>query len=199
LYNLGLMRRAFLPLSAAAVAVLLAMAAWWALSPHATRVKAGQMAPDFALPHWNAPTVRGSLHALRGSPVLLVFFDSSWPTSGPALLEMEKVHRRFLQEGLVVVGVALDPPQEAKAVEFFLANRGITFTILLDPRGTAVEPLWGLPPKRLPETYLIDATGRVVSIHLRPEPWAREDLRKTLAGLLPPAKPAALDSPRPPG
>ncbi|MET0553400.1 MAG: TlpA disulfide reductase family protein [Vicinamibacteria bacterium] len=193
------MRRAILPLSAAAIALLLAMTAWWALSPHATRVKVGQMAPDLALPHWNAPAVRGSLHALRGSPVLLVFFDSSWPTSGPALQEIEKVHRRFLQDGLVVVAVALDPPQEAKALEFFLGNRAVTFTVLLDPLGAQVEPVYGLPPKRQPETYVIDATGRVVSIHLRPEPWAREDLRTMLARLLPPRKPAALDSPRPPG
>ena len=41
------------PFAAAAVAIGLAMIAWWGLSPHATRVKVGQMAPDFALPHWN--------------------------------------------------------------------------------------------------------------------------------------------------
>jgi peroxiredoxin len=199
LYNLGLMRRSFVPFVAAAVAIVLAMVAWWGLSPPATRVKAGQMAPDFALPHWNQPTVRGTLQALRGSPVLLMFFDSSWPTSGPALQELEKVHRRFLRDDLVVVGIALDPPQEAKAVEFLLANRGITFTILMDPLGGQIEPLYGLPPERRPTTYLIDMSGRVVSVHLKPEPWARDDLRGKVASLLPPPKPRPLDSPRPPG
>jgi peroxiredoxin len=199
LYNLGLMRRAFVPLSAAVIAVVLCLVAWWGLSPRATRVKAGQMAPDFALPHWNQPTALGTLQALRGSPVLLTLFDSSWPTSGAALQEMEKVHRRFLRDGLVVVGIALDPPQEAKAVEFLIANRGITFAVLMDPAGRQVGPLYGLPPERQPETYLIDTSGRVVSVHLKPEPWARDDLRGKLASLLPPPKPAALDSPRPPG
>ena len=183
------MRRAFVPFAAAAVAIGLAMIGWWGLSPHATRVKVGQMAPDFALPHWNQPTVRGTLQALRGSPVLLMLFDSSWPTSGAALQELEKVHRRFLRDDLVVVGVALDPPQEAKAVEFLLANRGITFTILMDPSGSQVGPLYGLPLERRPATYLIDTGGRVVSIHLKPEPWARDDLRGKLASLLPPSKP----------
>jgi peroxiredoxin len=188
-----------MPFSAAAVAILLAMAVWYGLSPRATRVKAGHLAPDFSLTHWNVPTARGSLHALRGSPVLLMFFDSSWPTSGAALAELEKVHRRFLRDGLVVVGVALDPPEEAKAVEFLLASRGVTFTVLMDPSGRQIEPIYGVPPARKPETYLIDATGRVVSVHLKAEQWTRDDLRKKLASLLPPPKPTPLDSSRPPG
>src|SRR5688572_4120270 len=199
LYNLGSMRRWSLPLSAVAVAVVLAMVAWYALAPRATRVKAGDLAPDVSLPHWNVPTAQGTLHGLRGSPVLLILFDSSWPSSGRALQQLEKVHRRFLQDGLVVVGIALDPPQEAKALEFFLANRGITFTILMDPLGGQIEPLYGLPPERRPTTYLIDTSGRVVSVHLKPEPWARDDLRGKVASLLPPPKPRPLDSPRPPG
>ena len=193
------MRRAFVPFAAAAVAIVLAMVGWWGLSPPAMPVKAGQMAPDFALPYWNQPTVRGTLQALRGSPVLLMLFDSSWPTSGPALQELEKVHRRFLRNGLVVVGIALDPPQEAKAVEFLIANRGVTFAILMDPSGSQIGPLYGLPLERRPATYLIDTSGRVVSVHLKPEPWARDDLREKLASLLPPPKPRPLDSPRPPG
>ena len=55
------------------------------------------------------------------------------------LEELEKIHRRFLRDGLVVVGVALDPPEEA-AVEFVLSNRSVTFTVLLDPGGRANRP-----------------------------------------------------------
>jgi peroxiredoxin len=202
LYNLGLMRRAIVPFCAAAVAIGLALIVWYAVAPRATLVKAGDLAPDFSLPHWNAPDARGTLHGLRGSPVLLILFDSSWPTSGAALVELEKLHRRYLRDGLVVVGIALDPPQEAKAVEFLMANRGLTFTVLMDPSGRQIGPIYGVPPDRRPETYLIDASGRVVSVHLKPEPWARDDLRKKVAELLPvrrPASPATLDSPRPPG
>jgi peroxiredoxin len=207
------MRRGSLPYASAAVALAIAVAGWYGLSPRATRVKAGDLAPDLSLPHWNAPAARGTLHALRGAPVLLMFFDSSWPTSGRALEELEAVHRRFLQDGLVVVGVALDPPQEARAVEFLLASRKVSFTVLVDPGGRAVGPIYGLPPERKPETYLIDSSGKVVSVHLKAEPWRRQDLLRKLAELLPPRVPAslpprppgpsepptALDSPRPPG
>jgi peroxiredoxin len=187
-----------MPLAAVAVAVLTALAGWYALSPRATLVQAGDAAPDVSLPHWNAPTVRGTLHALRGSPVLLMFFESGWPTSGRALEELERVHRRFLRDGLVVVAVALDPPEEVKAVEFLLASRKVSFTVLVDPGGRATEPLYGLPPARRPETYLIDSTGRVVSVHLKAEQWTREDLLRKLAELLPPRVPAASPPPRPP-
>jgi peroxiredoxin len=191
------MRRGSLSIAAAGVAVLLALGAWFALAPRATLVKAGTLAPDFSLPHWNVPAARGTLSGLRGSPVLLVFFDSSWPSSGPALIELEKVHRRYLRDDLVVVGVSVDPPQEAKALEFFLANRGITFTVLLDPLGRQTAPLYGFPPERTPETYLLDRDGRVVSVYLKPQPWAREDLRRKIEAVLPP--PRTLDSRRPPG
>jgi peroxiredoxin len=193
------MRRGSLPFVSAAVALVIAVVGWYGLSPRSTRVKAGDLAPDISLPHWNAPTARGTLNALRGSPVLLMFFDSSWPTSGAALEELEAVHRRFLRDGLVVVGVALDPPQEAKAVEFLLANRNVSFTVLVDPGGRASEPLYGLPPARRPETYLIDSTGRVISVHVKAEQWTRPDLRRRLAELLPPRVPTASLPPRPPG
>lgn len=202
-----------IPIAATAVAIATAVSFWYARAPRATRVKAGDLAPDVSLPHWNVPNARGTLSGLRGSPVLLMFFDSSWPTSGAALEELEAVHRRFLRDGLVVVGVALDPPQEARAVEFLLASRGVSFTVLVDPGGQAVGPVYGLPPERKPETYLIDSAGRVVSVHLKAEPWRREDMLRKLAELLPPrvptptlpprtrpySPPSALDSPRPPG
>lgn len=191
MYNPPVMRRALVPLSALAAAAVLAMAGWYFLAPRATLVKAGDLAPDFSLPHWNAPGARGSLSTLRGSPVLLVFFDSSWPTSGRALEELERIHRRFLRDGLVVVGVALDPPQEAKAVEFLLANRQVSFTVLTDPSGVVTGPLYGVPPARKPETYLIDTEGRVVSVHLKAEQWTNEDLLPKVAKLLPPATPVA--------
>lgn len=193
------MRRWSVPVSAAIVALTLAAVVWWNLAPPATLVKAGQMAPDFSLPHWNAPSVRASLQSFRGSPVLLAFFDSSWPSSGMALAEMEKAHRRFLQRGLVVVGVALDPPQEAKAVEFLIANRGLSFVILMDPDGAQTAPLYGVPSRRMPVTYVVDSTGRVVTVHLTPQPWVRQDLLDGLAALLPPRPPPGIDSPRPPG
>jgi len=196
------MKRAATPLAAAGLALGLAFAVWYAAAPRATPVSAGERAPDFALPHSTRPSARGTLAELRGSPVLLARFDSRWPGTPEYLVELEKVHRRLLRDGLVVVGVALDPAAERRALEFVLQNRGVTFTVLLDPEGQATAPQWGTPRDRA-ETYLIDAGGRVVSVHLEPQRWTARDSLLRLGALLPTPtptpSPGPLDSPRPGG
>ena len=168
----------------AGVAVLVALAVFWWFAPRALRVKAGDMAPDFVLPHFNQPTSRGTLSGLRGEPVVLVRFDSRWPSSGPYLAELEKIHRRFLRDGLVVVGVALDPAAEQRALEFVLHNRDVTFTVLLDPDGAVTGPLYGMPREQA-ETYVIDAIGRVRAAHPTVRRWTTPAEMSGLGALLP--------------
>jgi len=186
------------PLAVAGVAILFALVVRYVASPPSTRVRAGDLAPDFSLPHHTQPTARQTLADLRGSGVLLVRFDSRWPGSAVYLAELERVHRRFLQAGLVVVGVALDPQVEQPALQFLLANRGVSFTVLLDPDGRVTSPLYG-PPRGKAETYLIDTQGRVVSVRLDLEHWTTQPRREELAALLPTPTPTRtpLDTPRP--
>jgi peroxiredoxin len=193
------MRKVLVVLAVAGVALAVALAVWWVLAPPATLVRAGDLAPDFALPHYNQPGARGTLSELRGQLVLLVRFDSGWRGSAPYLARLEKIHRRFLRDGLVVVGVALDPPEEQRALEFALANRAVSFTVLLDPGGRVTGPLYGRPRGRA-ETYVIDPAGRVQSVHLEIQDWTSEPLREQLAALLPRPTPTPrpLDT-RPPG
>lgn len=182
-------------LAVAAVAVVFAVAVRYAVAPPATKVKVGDEAPEFALPHYNQPASRGNLKELRGSLVLLVRLDSRWPQSAVYLAELEKIHRRFLRDGLVVVAVALDAAVEQRALEYLLGNRGVSFTVLLDPGGAATDPLYGSPRGRA-ETYVIDPQGRVQAVYLEPQKWTALPLREELAARLPPRRtPAPLDTP----
>jgi peroxiredoxin len=191
----GTMRHPLLRgLAIAGVAVLVALAVWWWFAPRALRVNAGDMAPDFALPHFNQPSQQGTLSGLRGGPVVLVRFDSRWPSSGPYLAELEKIHRRFLRDGLVVVGVALDPAAEQRALEFVLHNRQVTFTILLDPAGAVTGPLYGMPRDQA-ETYVIDAGGRVRAAHPAVRRWTTPAEMSGLGGLLPTPTPTPAATP----
>jgi peroxiredoxin len=193
------MRKAWaVALAVAAVAVLFALGVWYALAPPTRNVRVGDIAPEFALPHYNQPAARGSLKELRGSLVLLVRLDSRWPQSAVYLAELEKVHRRFLRDGLVVVGVALDPAAEQRAMEFVLANRAVSFTVLLDPDGAVTGPLYGRPLGRA-ETYVIDPAGRVAAVYLEPQKWTALPLRDELAARLPSPTPGPLDTSRPGG
>jgi peroxiredoxin len=194
------MRRALAPIAIVGVAVLVALAVWSLVAPPVTKVKAGDLAPDFALPHYNQPAARGTLAQVRSSPVVLVFFDSSWPGSALYLVELEKVHRRFLRDGLVVMGVALDPVVEKAALEFLLKNRGVSFTVLEDPGGRVTAPLYGMPRGRA-ATYVIEAGGRVREVHQEPKRWTGQEQLSSLGALLPKPTPTPhpLDTPTPSG
>ena len=199
-------QKLLLALAVTGVAVLVAFGVWWAVAPHASLVREGDMAPDFALPHYNLPARHGTLAELRGEPVVLVRFDSRWPRTGAYLAELEKIHRRFLRDGLVVVGVAFDPAEEQRALEYVLDNRNVTFTVLLDPGGAATGPAYGMPRDR-PETYLIDTAGRVRSIELEPRAWTSQTALSRLGALIPTptptptpeSTPSSLDRTRPGG
>jgi peroxiredoxin len=180
----------------AGVALLVALAVWWIFAPPSLRVRVGDVAPDFALPHFNQPDRKGTLSELRGEPVVLVRFDSRWGNSGPYLAELERIHRRFLRDGLVVVGVALDPASEQRALEFVLHNRQVTFTVLLDPDGRVTGPLYGRPSDQA-DTYVIDATGRVRAAHPTPIRWTTPAEMSGLGALLPTPTPTPKGTPAP--
>jgi peroxiredoxin len=194
----GTMRRLLTPVAVLAVAATVAIGVRYAFAPPATLVRAGSMAPDFSLPHYNQPTSKGTLSELRGSPVLLVRFDSKWRGTAVYLMELEKVHRRYLRDGLVVVGIALDPQEEQRALEFVLKNRAISFTVLLDPEGRVTGPLYRRA-RGQPETYLIDGTGRVVSVDLERQKWTNQLERIEALLPLPTPTPSPLDRPPPSG
>ncbi len=108
---------------------------------------------------------------LRGPA--FVNFVASW--CGPCKLEHPLVTELARQSQLPVYAVAYkDSPEDLEA---YLAENGDPYAgVALDVRGqTAVA--WGV--RGVPETFLIDAQGRVRAHH--PGPLADEDLARYLA------------------
>lgn len=186
-----------MPVAIVGVALAVAVPIWLLLGPPGVKVRVGDVAPDFSLPHYNQPAARGTLRELRGSPVILVRFDSRWEGSPGYLVELEKIHRRFLREGLVVVGVALDSEVEQRALDYVLANRAVSFTVLLDPEGRVTNPLYG-PTRDHAITYLLDSSGRLLEVRHDFPRWTAPDVRERLLGLLPhpTPSPGPLDTPQ---
>lgn len=190
------MRRALVPLAVVGVALLVALPVWYATAPPAMKAKVGQPAPDFALPHHHQPESRGTLSQLRGSPVLLVRFDSRWPGTPEYLVELERIHRRYLRDGLVVVGVALDEAAEQRAMQWMLANRNVSFTVLVDPEGTVTNALYGAPQGKA-VSYVIDAAGTLLEVRRDLPQWTSGPLRERLSALLPTRTPTPVPGGRP--
>ena len=114
--------------------------------------------PD-RMPRFEAKDLSGrkfSSEALRGK-VALIDFWATW--CAPCRKEMpgfEELQKKYRDQGLVVVGIALDsdPAEVAK----FARELGVTYTLLLS--NSEVEKGWG-PIQGVPTTYLVDRNGSV--------------------------------------
>jgi peroxiredoxin len=171
---------------AALVTVAVVVGFWWLRSPESTLVKVGQPAPDLELQSLGA-TTKTRLSSFRGRPVLLVMFMSNCHLCDEEMPEIERLHRRLLPRGLMVIGVSADT--DRAALGQFVQRHQITFPVLEDPGGAALRQAYG--SWRLPEAYLIDAAGKVAAVWLGSVKWSGPEVKDTIAGLLPPRKPGS--------
>lgn len=180
------MTRETLVRSVLAVLVMLGVAVgfWWLRAPESTLVKVGQQAPDLELPSLGTST-KTRLSSFRGRPVLLVMFMSSCHLCEQEMPALERMHRQLLPRGLAVIGVSADT--ERAALQRFVERHQVTFPVLEDPGGPALRQAYG--SWKLPEAYLIDASGKVAAVWLGSVQWNAVDVRDAIARLLPPRKP----------
>lgn len=112
---------------------------------------------------------------VNGRPVLLVNTASHCGFTGQ-LADLERIHKTYKNQGLVVIGVASDSfnqeaDNESDIAEICYKNFGVSFTMLapVSVNGDSAHPLYQAvaEQKSFPSwnffKYLIDRNGRVVS------------------------------------
>ncbi len=120
--------------------------------------KIGQPAPAFTLPDLGgAPT---QLSDLRGKIVLIDFFASWCEPCRKELPELEKLHREFAPQGLVLLGINLD--RERKNAVEMTRQLALSFRVLCDSEGKVAELY---DPPKMPTSYLIDKSGNLAFIN----------------------------------
>jgi peroxiredoxin len=148
-------------------ALLLCLA--WAASPGvvwasstcrgAVGGKPGQCAPDFTLRTLDGREVR--LSDLRNKVVFLNFWATWCPPCATEIPAMEKLNRQFQGKRFEMLAVSIDTEGATAIRKYFKDTfRGVTpsFPILLDT-GRNVSGRFGT--FQVPETYVLDGTGRV--------------------------------------
>lgn len=121
------------------------------------QLRRGQAAPAITLS--NASDSLISLSSFKGKVVLLDFW-ASWcgpcRQSNPKLV---KLYEEFKDQGFEIVAVSLD--QNRKAWLQAIKQDGLTYTQLLDPRGSSSEIANTYGIYQIPTSYLIDKQGRL--------------------------------------
>jgi peroxiredoxin len=173
-----------------AVGALLIAAAAFVVFGYVRGKPVTHLRPGEAIPDIELAAVEGNPGRLRdnlGAATLVVFIDTRWTDTKRYVEVIERLYRRYQRRGLRVLAICLDESRDT-ARDFFRAN-GVTFTVFHDPAGRATQAGWGTP--RSPESYLLDAEGRIVQTHVDPVNWMRDDRRSPVEALLPSPAPGA--------
>jgi len=98
-----------------------------------------------------------NLKDLKGKVVLLNFWATWCPPCRKEMPDLEMLYRRFGAQGLIILGI---DDEEAETVKPFIAQQGITYTVLLDP-GRKVNTLFQI--EGIPKTFVYDRDGKIVA------------------------------------
>jgi cytochrome c biogenesis protein CcmG, thiol:disulfide interchange protein DsbE len=175
--------RIFWPVTLAAAA-LVGLLAYGLVAKHSDTtlddaVAKGQRpsAPVSALP-WLQKSGSGSLADYKGKVVVLNVWASWCDPCQEEMPLLEQAHKRMAAAGGTVLGVDVQDDQEDALG--FLRSKGITFPSLRD-RDRAYVHEFGVTG--YPESFLIDAKGRVVALSRGPvdQAWLDTHLPKVLS------------------
>ena len=143
-----------------ALAALLLLTACTSSAPAAPPTpihgRGGEVLADFALPDLAGATVPRA--ELRGKVVLLTVWATWCEPCREELPELQALHRRHQDAGLMVVGVSIDARRVEPEVRRLTAELGITYPVLLDPASSIVPPLKIVG---YPTTFLIGRDGAI--------------------------------------
>lgn len=98
-----------------------------------------------------------TLSRLKGKVVLVNFWATWCPPCRREMPDMEKIHGRFKDRGLVIL--AISDEEDAK-VRPFIKERGYTFPVLLDP-GRKVNEAFQIGG--IPNSFIFDRSGKLVA------------------------------------
>lgn len=168
-------------------ATVIALGLWWTA---ASRVVGADDAAQVPNPHAGFPAPAFELETLNGDvarledyrgKVVIVNLWASW--CGPCQAEMpalQKISDALADEGLVVLGVNSTVQDSEADARAFVAERGLTFPILLDRDGTVADTY---RLRSLPTTFVVDQEG-VINEVLIGGPLSEAVLRSKVEALL---------------
>ena len=124
-----------------------------------------QQAKDFNVAALEGGKLR--LADLKGKVVFLNLWATWCPPCKEEMPAMERLWRRYKDQGLVVIALSMDA-SGATAVKPFIEEAKYTYRVGLDPK-MEIAQLYGA--RSLPSTFIIDRSGALRAIALGPRDW----------------------------
>lgn len=140
------------------------------------QVNEGDMAPAFDLPDPSGKRV--TLESLKGKVVVIDFWGTWCPWCVKAMPQVQKVHEKYIDKGVMVLGFDVDAPG-AKPVEFMARNK-LTYTTLLNADDAAKD----FKVNAFPTLFVLDQTGKVIMKEEGFSPNLFENVSKAIEGAL---------------
>jgi peroxiredoxin len=98
-----------------------------------------------------------SLRELKGKVVLVNFWATWCPPCRKEMPDLNTLYQRFKDQGFVILAIS---DEEADKVKPFIAERNISYPILLDP-GRKVNDLFQV--EGIPKSFVYDREGKLVA------------------------------------
>lgn len=151
------------------------------LAPPAHADEGGGAPPDFTLSSITGDEVTLSAHLKK--EVVVLSFWATWcaPCAGE-MKQLQAMHTAYAKDGLTVLGVNVEGASSLEKVKSTIAERGVTYPILLDP-DTAVFKQFN-SRRNLPFFLLIGKDGTIASKHAGFTPGDEVKLETEIRALL---------------
>ncbi len=134
----------------------------------------GKVAPSFAIVD-GTQTV--SLNQYRGQVVLLTFWASWCAPCVEELPSLLALHRRLPR--LVILGISIDA--DPHAYRNFIDANHIDFPTIREPSEATMHRYGTV---QIPESYIIDRSGRIVRKYISAQDWTNPEILATLTSAL---------------
>ncbi len=139
----------------------------------------GDGAPDFSFTSDQGSRITPT--SFHGKVLVLNFWATWCPPCVQEMPSLNELQRVFGKDGLVVVGVSIDSNE--KVYRSFLQKFNITFQTWRDPKQ---DISFDYGTYKVPETYIIDAKGKVLDkiVSSPPKGWTDPEMLARVRGYL---------------
>lgn len=140
-------------------------------------VQVNDTAPDFSITADNGQTITRSNF---GGKLLVLNFWATWcATCIDELPSLDEFQRQLGNQGVVVLGVGVD--KDEKVYKRFLERTKVTFLTARDPENNLGAEYGTF---KIPETYIINREGKVVSKIISATNWTDDRMLSYVKSLL---------------